>query len=96
MRESELERKLKKAVEDAGGLCWKFTSPGTRGVPDRMCVFPNGKIVLVELKAKNGKLSPLQLQRIKELAHREVYAWVIDSEEKLQRFIKRYVGGDAV
>jgi hypothetical protein len=43
MIESEkvLERKLCKAVREAGGIAYKFVSPNQRGVPDRMCVFPN-------------------------------------------------------
>lgn len=41
MRESEVEAYLKKKVELAGGECIKFTSPGLRGVPDRICILPN-------------------------------------------------------
>ncbi|MDV6239876.1 VRR-NUC domain-containing protein, partial [Trueperella bernardiae] len=38
MNEHAIEQHLKKAVEAIGGLCWKFTSPGTAGVPDRICI----------------------------------------------------------
>lgn len=38
MNEQAIEQHLKKAVEAIGGLCWKFTSPGTAGVPDRICI----------------------------------------------------------
>ena len=36
MREKIIEEKLTKAVRQKGGVCWKFTSPGTAGVPDRI------------------------------------------------------------
>ncbi|HAT1138355.1 TPA: VRR-NUC domain-containing protein, partial [Corynebacterium striatum] len=32
MNERNIEQHLKQAVEAIGGLCWKFTSPGTAGV----------------------------------------------------------------
>ena len=40
MREKEVERKLVRAVRDAGGLALKFVSPGMAGVPDRLLLFP--------------------------------------------------------
>ena len=36
MREKSIEEKLTKAVQQNEGVCWKFTSPGTAGVPDRL------------------------------------------------------------
>ena len=36
MREKIIEEKLTKAVKQNGGVCWKFTSPGTAGVPARI------------------------------------------------------------
>lgn len=35
MKERKIEEKLRKAVRQKGGLCWKFVSPGNAGVPDR-------------------------------------------------------------
>ncbi|HAT1138348.1 TPA: VRR-NUC domain-containing protein, partial [Corynebacterium striatum] len=32
MNEHAIEQHLKQAVEAIGGICWKFTSPGTAGV----------------------------------------------------------------
>ena len=49
MREHEIERKLVDAVKAKGGICWKFVSPGTAGVPDRIILMPNGRIAFVEL-----------------------------------------------
>jgi hypothetical protein len=59
--EKEIEKKLRKAVEAAGGKCVKWVSPGWAGVPDRLVLLPGGLIVFVETKRpKGGQLSKLQ------------------------------------
>jgi len=60
VRESEIERHFVWAVETMGGKTWKFTSPGVRGVADRVACLPDGTVWFVELKTKRGKLSKLQ------------------------------------
>ena len=51
MREKIIEEKLTKTVKQNGGVCWKFTSPGMAGVPDRIVLMPGGRIAFVEVKA---------------------------------------------
>lgn len=60
MREAEIEKHFVWSVERLGGKTWKFTSPGRRGVADRIACFPNGDTWFVELKTRGGKLSVLQ------------------------------------
>ena len=60
MRESEIERHFVWAVETMGGKTYKFTSPGNRGVADRVACLPDGSTWFVELKTKGGRLSKLQ------------------------------------
>lgn len=67
MRESELEARLVRGVKAAGGVAYKFVSPGSAGVPDRLVVLPGGKIVFVELKAEDGRLSRMQVYQIAQL-----------------------------
>lgn len=88
MRESALEKKLMEAVKELGGLHWKFVSPGTAGVPDRICVFPGGRVVFVEMKAPGEKLRPLQAKRAQEILDREALVWLIDSEEGINAFVE--------
>lgn len=62
MLESSLESSVRDYVRKCGGRAFKFVSPGTPGVPDRICVFPGARIVFVELKRpglKDGR-SPQQ------------------------------------
>lgn len=67
MRESVIEARLRDGVKAMGGICWKFVSPGTTGVPDRIIILPGGRIIFVELKADTGRTSDIQQYRINEL-----------------------------
>ena len=60
--EKSIENVLRKAVEDEGGVCLKWTCPGHRGVPDRMILFPGGIIAFVELKRPGAKIKAGGLQ----------------------------------
>ena len=44
-----------------GGITYKFTSPGRKGVADRIACLPDGSTWFVELKTKGGRLSKLQM-----------------------------------
>lgn len=54
-----LERTVEKAVcsyvKKCGGKAYKWVSPGETGVPDRLCIFPGGVVVFVELKRPGVK-----------------------------------------
>lgn len=63
MKESQLERLLKREVERYGGKAMKFVSPGLSGVPDRLVLLPGGRAVFAEMKAPGEKLRPLQVKR---------------------------------
>ena len=54
MQESQIERRLAQGVKAKGGMCMKFTSPGLPGVPDRIVLLPDGRVIFI---AKN-KIRP--------------------------------------
>jgi hypothetical protein len=63
VREEKIEDYLVRRVEESGGMCEKFTSPGKRGVPDRIVTWPRSgwaQIHFIELKTLGGKLKPWQ------------------------------------
>ena len=60
MREKIVENHFVWAVERIGGKTYKFTSPGRKGVADRIACLPDGNTWFVELKTKGGRLSVLQ------------------------------------
>lgn len=67
MKESELERRLVRGVQALGGCAYKFVSPGSVGVPDRLVILPGGRIVFVELKTERGSTSKMQDYQIGKL-----------------------------
>ena len=88
MLEKEIERKLVKQIEKQGGLCWKFVSPNLPGVPDRIVILPNGRIIFVELKTEIGRLSRLQDYCIGQLRARGCDARIIKGQAALNEFLK--------
>lgn len=60
--ERDVERALVERVQAAGGQAYKFTSPGRRGVPDRIVLLPGRVPEFVELKRKGAKPRPEQLR----------------------------------
>ncbi|ECG8599328.1 VRR-NUC domain-containing protein [Salmonella enterica subsp. salamae] len=50
-RENLIEKHLVAEVKKAGGIAYKFVSPGRRSVPDRIVLLPGGRLVFVECKA---------------------------------------------
>ena len=68
LRERDIEKELKEAVEASGGLCYKWVSPGNNGVPDRIVILPGGEICFVELKTATGQVSPIQRAQLRKLA----------------------------
>lgn len=87
MREEGLERKVCELVKIYGGRAYKFISPGSPGVPDRLCVFPGGKIIFVELKrpGRENGLSAQQKKCISWLKSRDCTVWVINDYADFQR-----------
>ena len=82
-KESELEKKLRKAVESLGGLALKFVSPCLAGMPDRLVLIAIGKIGFVEVKAPKKKPRKLQKIRHKQLQELGFQVYVLDKESQI-------------
>ena len=81
MREKEIEKYLNQEVGKLGGICKKWVSPGSRGVPDRIVILPRNRIYFVELKTPEGELSPIQEYRINELENLGVRGRVLSTKK---------------
>lgn len=79
MLEKNIETYFNKQIKKMGGLSRKFTSPGQRGVPDRIAVM-DGQVYFVELKRPGQKPRPDQLAEHRALAKRGVEVYVLDSK----------------
>lgn len=87
MLERHIEQKLRSAVKAKGGLALKFISPGMVGVPDRIVLWPDGRVDFVELKAPGKHLSIKQIKMAMVLLRFGHKVWVIDSVEKVKEFV---------
>lgn len=88
--EKIIERKLVEAVKKEKGMCIKLLCDNLLGLPDRLVLLPNGKIVFVELKTTNQKP-----RKIQEFMHNKLRALgfqveVIDRTQGIINFINNY------
>lgn len=87
-REKDVEKYLREKIEGLGGMFLKFTSPGTDGVPDRIAIFPDGRLVFVELKTETGKLSPVQGYICKKLIDLDQQVCIVYGRRAAEEFMR--------
>lgn len=88
LSEREVEKRLVDAVRAKGGKAYKFTSPGSSGVPDRLIILPNGKMGFVEVKAPGKKARPEQCYQQRRLEELGCYVAVLDNPDLIETIIK--------
>lgn len=86
--ERQIENTLVSSVKSAGGACLKWASPSQRGVPDRICLLPGGRVVFAECKRPGGRLTQLQARMLERLAGLGFTAAVVDSPEAVQSLLE--------
>lgn len=98
--ERDAEKLLVSKIKKLGGRAYKFTSPGSAGVPDRIIILPGGYVEFVEMKSETGMLSVLQKICISHLralgCHVEVIYGVKDVDTYVTRVKKMIKNGGAV
>lgn len=92
MKESTIERHLVEGVKRLGGMCIKFTSPGTPGVPDRLIITATGRIIFVELKTEVGRLSKIQRYTVGEMQKRGADVRVVKGLDEVKNLLAE-IGG---
>ena len=91
MREKTIENMLLQAVKSEGGMCPKFVSPGTDGMPDRIVLLPEAHIGFVEVKALGKAPRPLQKRRHEELRALGFTVSVLDDPAQIPEIIKEVI-----
>lgn len=84
--ESKIERTLVMVVLSQNGTPVKIQGVGNKSMPDRMCLFPGGKIWFVETKKPGKKPDPLQLFTHAKLREMGFKVSVIWNGEQLKQF----------
>ncbi|WP_296813849.1 VRR-NUC domain-containing protein [uncultured Megasphaera sp.] len=85
--ERNIERKLVQGVKAMGGIAYKWVSPGNTGVPDRIVIFPDGRIEFVELKTETNKPTPLQLAQMRKLMSRNCTVYVLSGMQAVNEYL---------
>lgn len=85
--ENSVEQYLIDQSKKHGFLCYKFTSPGTDGVPDRVLI-GHGLTLFVETKAPGETLRKLQESIIKNMRLHGALVYVIDTRQGVDDLIK--------
>lgn len=96
MRERHIEQLLCRAVKKKGGIAPKLVSPGFDGMPDRLLLFPKGRVSFAEVKAPGAKPRQLQMARHRLLTSLGFKVYIIDDETQIPLLIdEQCKGGDA-
>ena len=77
-RERDVEAYLVSKLKEHNLSCLKFIPDNATGMPDRLILLPNERVVWCELKTHGGKLSEMQKYRHQQLAeagHEVVTVW---------------------
>lgn len=92
MSESSIERHLVEGVKKLGGMCVKFVSPGTPGVPDRLIITATGRIIFAELKTETGRLSKIQRYTVEQMRKRGADVRVVKGLDAVKALLAE-IGG---
>lgn len=93
VKEEKVEAYLVRRVEECGGLCDKFVSPGKRGVPDRIVTWPRdgwAQIHFIEVKTLGGKLKPWQLLDHEQRRVRGCHVRVLWTKKMVDDYIAEF------
>ena len=87
MKERDIEALLRDGVKQLGGKAYKWVSPGNAGVPDCIVILPGGKVIFVELKQENGRLTRLQKVQQETLRGMGVAAVTLRGAEDVKMYL---------
>jgi len=92
MRESAFERYAVEKIKSSGARAFKWVCPGMTGAPDRIAVFPGGRIVFIEFKRPGRKegMSERQKKVGKLLESLGCAVYRIGNKEKFKKMMEDY------
>lgn len=87
--EKRVEDHLINEVKKLGGFTRKYTSPGFRGVPDRIVFIPPFGAIFVELKTLTGVYGKKQIRELNRINAAGGRAVALAGKNDVDRFIWR-------
>ena len=89
MTEKQIEQKLCKKVKAKGGIAIKLNSLSMMGLPDRLVLLPEGRVVFIELKSPGKKMRPIQVKRKTQLEELGFLVYCIDDVKTNRKNFRR-------
>lgn len=87
--EREIEAAIYRHAKKLGWLCYKFTSPQRRSVPDRLFI-KNGAVIFMEMKATGKKPTKGQLREIAKLQGQGMLVYVVDNVAEGKKLLQKH------
>lgn len=87
-RECQVESAMGDKLKQLGCLYWKFVSPGTNGVADRIVILPNGVIYFVEMKRLGEVERDKQVYRREQLLSHKVRHRFVHGSAEADEFVE--------
>lgn len=81
--EGLVEHYLVRRVKERGGEIRKLSWVGRSGAPDRLVMFPGGRLIFVECKSDKGKLSRQQEAELAMLTRLGFRTAVVSSQDEV-------------
>lgn len=88
MRENVVEKYMVLKLKELGIEAVKFQPAHRVGMPDRLVLLPDARVVWVELKTDKGKLSQVQKYRHAELTRAGQRVVVLYNQGDVDEFIR--------
>ena len=88
LKEKQVEAYLRDQIKKRGGIAYKFVSPATAGVPDRIVLMPGGRIWFVEVKrTEKDKLTKRQEKACTKIRSLSQDVHVVHGKEGVDGFL---------
>ena len=85
IQEAAIEKRLRHRLLAFGARCEKW---GRHGWPDRIVIWPGGRVDFIELKAPGKKPRPLQQKRAAQLRAMGCHTATLDSAAAVDKYIQ--------
>ena len=88
-KENTVEAYLQQRVRELGGFTRKIVYQGRAGAPDQWCFFPKGRLLIVECKAADGIVAPIQRAEINTLRISGFEACVVYTKDEIDVLLRK-------
>lgn len=91
--EKKTEAYLRQEIERRGGFTFKLITTLVKGLPDRICLLPGGRIFFAEIKSPGKNPTRLQARIGKRLTDLGFTFTVPRSRADVDAFLKSFLNG---